>query len=258
MITDENYNEFLTRSDRSEQGRSDIKPMKYDDIRMFKVDNSKTKCKLKPGEYFIKKQMHYLRPGKTMFFASKDKAFDVNPNNEKHDLKKYYKNQLGFSSCSKGWIGLVEVNGPETDIDARQCGIGTVLVSLCMNDPELNMLAAAKVEWEFKDDFHTVKAIIKGCRKFLGLMNQADPPSGARMNFKAAKTTGFNKFLIKNEKEKYVWMDTERAEKCYNDLTGEIGKEISGLVNDWWFCEEIPGKFPKFPNLNPCGDKPKH
>ena len=54
---------------------------------------------------------------------------------------------------------------------------------------------------------------------------------------------------------KYLWMDTERAKKCYDATTGKIGEGITGYDQDWWFCETIPGKFPKFPSLNICGDK---
>ena len=47
-------------------------------------------------------------------------------------------------------------------------------------------------------------------------------------------------------------MDTEKAKKCYNDETGKIGNGITGYKKNWWFCESIPGKFPKFASIDRC------
>ena len=72
-------------------------------------------------------------------------------------------------------------------------------------------------------------------------------------NFNAALNTGLNKFLIQNNKNEYVWMNTERASGCYDPETKTIGPEkIAVAEKDWWFCDEIKGSFPKFPNLDKC------
>ena len=152
---------------------------------------------------------------------------------------------------------MTGVNGPDYDIDARNCGIGTVFASLCMTDPELNLMPRERIDNLFRKDLLTAKTIKKGCSKFIGLLMMSTDAGGPYKNFNAALKNGYNKFLIKTKKQKYLWMDTVRAKKCYDHDTGDFGDKIEGWGNSWWFCEEIPGKFPKFSSLNICADKPK-
>ena len=225
--------------------------MKNDEIQKIKVDASKKSCKLKPGEYYIKKGVSALRPGKSFFFASKDQKFKHKSGASPTDWMNQYENQIGYSFCSKGWIGKVEVNDAK-DLDARNCGMGTVFTILCMIDSELNNFPSANIDFEFGDDPDTAKVIKEGCRKLLGLLMEADPLTGAYGYFNAALKTSYNKFLIKTDKGKNLWMDTEKAKECYDDKTGKIGEGITGYSRDWWFCEEIPGEFPKLPSPDLC------
>ena len=225
--------------------------MKYDEIQSIKVDVAKKECKLKPGEYYIKKDVRTLLPGKAFFFASKHKEFVPNDDANPLDWINQFKNQIGFAMCSNGWIDAVRVKD-EKDLDARNCGMSTVFTTLCMIDSELHMLPNSKIDSEFTGDFHTAKTIKKGCRKFIGLYMVADPLTGAYGYFNAAMKNGYNKLLIKTDKEKYQWMDTEKAKKCYDDKTSKIGNGITGYEKNWWFCEEISGKFPKFASIDRC------
>merc|ERR1712198_744123 len=86
-----------------------------------------------------------------------------------------------------------------------------------------------------------------------GLEMWSEDVGGPYKNFNAAINTGLNKFLIPNNKDKYVWMDTERARSCYDPKTKTIGPEkLAVFGKRWWFCDEIKGSFPKFPNLKRC------
>ena len=237
--------------------------MNYGEIQSIKVDIAKKECKLNLEEYYIRKDVRTLLPGKAFFFASTHEEFvpndDVNP--IPHDsidsdqfiqiMENQFENQIGFAMCTNGWIDKVRVKS-EQNLDARNCGIGTVFTTLCMIDPALHLLPNFRIDSEFNDDFHTAKTIKKGCRRFMGLLMAADPLTGAYGYFNAALKNGYNKLLIKTDKEKYQWMDTEKAKKCYNDMTGKIGNGITGYKKNWWFCESIPGKFPKFASIDRC------
>ena len=232
----------------------EIKPMQANEVQMVMVDPKKKDCKLKLSKYYIKKEERLTKDGeKTFYFASLDKRYIPN---DMDKLAFNYKSQIGFTRCSKGYIEFTLVNGPKYNIDGRNCGIGTIFATLCMTDSDVNMLPGDKINEEFSGDLRTAKTIKKGCSKFLGLLMMSTDLGGPYKNFNAALKNGYNKFLIKNKKEKYVWMDTEKAKECFNDETGDFGDGITGIGNYWWFCEAVPGKFPKFPSLNVCADKP--
>ena len=169
-----------------------------------------------------------------------------------------YALQLGFVMCHKGYLDQTTVYDmavtPVGILDARNCGMGTVLTSLCMIDPELDMLPTNEILEYFEADRKTATTIKQGCQKFVGLHMVADPKTGAYKNFNAALNNGYNKMLFKTNKGAYRWYDTTKAKECYNHETGMIGDDINFGIH-WWFCEEIPGKFPKFPSLKKCGDK---
>ena len=241
-LQNESYYRFTSRT-------NDIKPMRANEVQMVMLDSSKAGCKIKLSKYYIKKE---VRNKDTYFFASLDKTFIRTKNPE---LIKNYRSQIGYTLCTPGYIEVARVNGQEQDIDARNCGIGTIFATLCMIDPDLNMLPNLRIDVEFYDDPRTAKIIKKSCRKFLGMHMVAETVAGPYMNFNAALKTGYNKFLIKTEKDVNLWLDTESVKYCYDPKTGMIGDGIQGLGNNWWFCEEIPGKLPKFPSLKICHDR---
>ena len=204
---------------------NDLGPMKIGEIKMFKIDPSKIDCKLNPnGVYYVKKEFVW---GLTFFFASLDKEFKLNKEvTEKDRIKDRYISQAGYTDCRPGYIDYTETyDGTRGTPDIRKCGVGTVFATLCMVDPELNMLPSNGIDEEFKDEPSTARIIKKGCRKFIGLLMWSENVGGPYKNFNAALNTGLNKFLIPNNKDKYVWMDTERARSCYDPNTKTIGPE---------------------------------
>ena len=231
---------------------NDLGPMKMGEIKMFKVDPSKKDCKLNPnGVYYVKKESVGQS---SFFFASLDKEFKLNEEVTLYPIKDRYISQAGYTDCSPGYIDYTETyDGTRGTPDIRNCGVGTVFATLCMVDPELNILPSNRIDEEFKDEPSTARIIKKGCSKFLGLQMWSEDVGGPYKNFNAAINTGLNKFLIPNNKDKYVWMDTERARSCYDPKTKTIGPEkIAVFGKRWWFCDEIKGSFPKFPNLKRC------
>ena len=103
--------------------------MKYDEIQSIKVDVAKKECNLKPGEYYIKKDVRNLLPGKSFFFASKHKEFVANDDVNPLDWINQFKNQIGFAMCSNGCKDAVRVKD-EKDLDARNCEMSTVFTTL--------------------------------------------------------------------------------------------------------------------------------
>ena len=61
----ENHEKLNARFSPSEHLKNQIKPMKYNEIQTIKVDVAKKECKLKPGEYHIKKDV------RTFLFATR-------------------------------------------------------------------------------------------------------------------------------------------------------------------------------------------
>ena len=231
---------------------NDLGPMKIGEIKMLKVDPSKKDCKLNPdGVYHVKKE---FIGQSTFFFASLDKEFKLNEEVTLYPIKDRYISQAGYTDCRPGFIDYTETyDGTRGTPDIRNCGVGTVFATLCMVDPELNMLPSNRIDEEFKDEPSTATKIKKGCRKFLGLEMWSDDVGGPYKNFNAALNTGLNKFLIRNipdSKDRYVWMDTEKAKSSYDPETKTVGPEkIEAFGKKWWFCDEIKGELQKFPNF---------
>ena len=244
--------------------------MNVNEIQMIMVDPTKTNCKLGLGRFWVRKEFdneRYRRLEDTMFyFTSTIPRFVRNSAdviNKGFPWMNQFRNQLGYIMCRRGYIDSVHVFGPENGLvmNARNCGMGTALTSLCLIDPDLDAPPTQAILEYFKGHKRTLKAITRGCRKFVGLQMKADPLSGAYAYFNAALDNGYNKMVILTDKgtfedKRFRWYDTEKAKECYDDKTGKIGIDNSFSKN-WWFCVERPGKLPKFPGLNPCGDKPK-
>ena len=122
------------------------KPMKNNEIQSFVIDYDRhSNCELvdedgeKIEEYYVKKtQLKHKNIKFWHFTASINKDFNEE---EQRDWI------LGKSSCKMGFIDLVEVSTSKvrppsvsdpSSLNARRCGIGTVLSVLCMIDKDVN------------------------------------------------------------------------------------------------------------------------
>jgi hypothetical protein len=250
--------------------KSKVQPMTTRNIQIIQLDASKKDCKLSSVTasklYYIKKVVFEddnapVDDVVTLFIASLTPTF---VRIEDGGLANNYEHQLGYSRCSKGYIDYVRVNDGTAnagEINARDCGISTVLTALCMVDPQLNIMSRSKIDRKFRDNNRISKAIKKGCSKFVGLRMQADPLTGAFAYLSAATTYGYNKMWIKKDDDKtFILMETDKVWSCYDSKTGRIGGErgegIEGLDKEWWFCDEIPGKLPIFSTLDSCSKTP--
>ena len=142
-------------------------------------------------------------------------------------------------------------------VHARNCGLATVLTTLCMIDPELNVMDSTEINERFSEDEVLENTIKSACKRFIGLTMSADPMSGAFAYFSAALNKNYNKFLIRTDCAKYIrytWMDTETAKDKFDVTTGKIGG-ITGFMRQWFFCDAIEDKFPKIPSGPICETK---
>ena len=130
----------------------------------------------------------------TNFYAIRGDEITRVRNKKKHDSlqdeRSRYKDQIGWAACQPGWIENVWVNdGEGTDskykINARQCGIASVLTQLCLMDPKLNGRNqergnSAILELnESADLLGYTDKIKENGKQFVVLENAADPKSGA-------------------------------------------------------------------------------
>ena len=142
---------------------------------------------------------------------------------------------------------ILKVSGGRDPINARNCGLATVLTTLCMIDPELNVMDSTEINQRFSEDQVLETTVKTACHRFIGLTMAADPMSGAFAYFSAALNTNYDKFLIRTDCEQdnhYTWMDTKTARNQYDVNTGKIGG-IRGYMKQWFFCDAIEGKFPE-------------
>ena len=50
--------------------------------------------------------------------------------------------------------------------------------------------------------------------------------------------------------------DTTWARSCFDETTGHI-LDLKGFKMNWWFCEEVPGKFPRIAKMRECNKASK-
>ena len=174
-------------------------------------------------------------------------------------------NELGSIQCKNGWIDMIEVMDEEP-LNARGCGISSVLLELCMIDPEVNFLyhpfqrypseAIKKLE-RFPD---VLQDIVEYCKCLIGLRNTANPKSAAFGYFEVANSRGYRRMMVQSFSRqgqdpntppthihKY-W--TEDAQKKFDKRTGNIrldescdqgcqGKTCKAWEEIWYFCKDV-------------------
>ena len=165
---------------------------------------------------------------------------------------------LGSVSCHDGYMELMHLNDGMfgLSINARGCGISTVLAELCFLDPNINFVnhptkknnkqKSIRMLQKYPNELNDV---IENCKNLIALTMTASPFTGAYGYFSAAKRTGYRQFLVESEAESHMhryW--TEDAESRYDSATGNIrldehcegcaGNTCRGYGQKWYFCKD--------------------
>ena len=165
--------------------------------------------------------------------------------------------QVAASTCSPGWIHNVDVDDGgrmEHGINARDCGISTILTELCLMDPELNYLyhvSRPNRALEFLEEYPTqFEHVQEYCNGLMGMVMEATPSTGAYAYFSAALRTGYRRMLVlANDKFYYFWVETARrrynAQGHWSSTIGLIeeccceGCSCDAWGKNWLFCRDV-------------------
>lgn len=232
---------------------TDVRPLKICEIGSYSVDKKKyNNCKLDKDKYSVRKEPQGYNSW--VFYATINQNF-IETGSESIDKK--YEDQIGYGSCLRGWIKKIEIN--LKPINARSCGISTVLTQLCMVDPDIIAMGEANQALQKLQSYEPERKIfIDKCKDVVGLTMAANPKTGAYAYFSAAIETGFTKMQIQHKKgwgrfvfypekgdnEIQAFQDTRKWRDGYNKDTGNINDpsapegEYKLTENDlWYFCK---------------------
>ena len=198
---------------------------------------------------------YYVVPGYVDFKRTQD------PEVEEFHIQRRYSDQIAYAVCSPGWVEKVRVNdGKEEDtnnhINARRCGIGSVLTELCLRDPDITQVAdSSKVFEKLKegdvDDIETkTRQLKERCVNLIGLEMSADPLDAAYGYFNAAIRANYLQMVVQErfhdtkDKLSFNIYSTEIARENYDLDTGIIGaceenEECNAVDAYWYFCKKI-------------------
>ena len=225
--------------------KNNFKAMKMDETRNFKIDKKKnTKCRLPNDKIKIKKE---------------------EVNEYVYSFTMVENDADAFVVCHAGLVTELSVSD-----DAKQCGIGTMLMQLCFNEKKLhnvadndNNVALSLInEYSASNVMSIAKDIEEWvdskCKKILKLTMAASPASAARVYFKSALASGFTEMFIALDSEFYPKegpCSVGELEKRYTadgymqDKEGHNGHndKVKVFGEYWFFCK------PKTPTLhNKC------
>ena len=200
---------------------------------------------------------YYVIPGAMDFERIKD------PEIEEFHIQQRYANQIGYAVCSPGWIQKIWVNSGRIDdeedtdvrINARQCGIASVLAELCLIDPKLNEATDLNKVFEMlkEADYEDIDArntqLKSNCNHLMGLEMSAKPKIAAFGYFNAAIRAKYLSLVVQEryhetkDELSFNIYSTTIAKENYNAETGMIGEcdeneECNGMDAYWYFCKK--------------------
>lgn len=218
------------------------------------------------AKYMILKIANEFDDIYTNFYAIQGPEFtrirDVTNVDDEGDYEKRYSNQIGFAKCQPGWIDQVWVNNAEdlrsdVEINARRCGIGSVLTQLCLKDPTLNQVHYDNMALQqlnvLDTDGTQVNRIERTCENFVGLHMSAEPKDAACGYFSAAIREHYLQIMIQERYHgtapihSFNVYKTKLAKENYNVETGTIApcnqnaKVCQAFDGLWYFCKEKDG-----------------
>ena len=182
----------------------------------------------------------------------------IQKTDEQYEVIKYEKD--AYIDCDSGFIHYVTAKG-----DTNQCGIGTILTSLCFNEEKKhnvkdnkeneamksidNWVEKCKKDEKCKGQEHQEKLeTLKKwssteCSKLISLYNTADPKNRAFLYFKSALETGYDKMFIKKDHiDMYPEDDCRSVEILKERFNGngemiEGNKKVDVTEKYWFFCK---------------------
>ena len=246
--------------------------MNTDDIMRFQRKLSPD-CKLTRRTFAVIKTGQKDGVRKSMedrftFYAISGRYVYEVPNRTRYDManNRKYENQVAFIQCGPGWIQQLTVfhnarlkieneEGELVDqvVNAQMCGIGVVLMELCLLDPDI-----------FENDEHNRgkmeldnggMILHENCDKLVGLSMASNRPGGGIVYLSAAIRIGYHKILIdqsrlppgmggsKGKQRVYNAYETQVAKDNFKAISGEIGP-CAGYENSdawhrtWYLCSE--------------------
>ena len=163
-----------------------------------------------------------------------------------------------FVNCYSGFVALLKVRGK-----AEQCGIGKILMQLCLNEEKihsvkgndengaLKQIDAYKKRYKNEKFDNLKKWVISDCSKVFYLEMEADPKSRAHVYFNSAIESGFTEIVMFDNLGFYPKEGPCSVEiiKGKYDVEGNIddgGKKTFVWGMNWVFCyPKKPKKLPK-------------
>ena len=180
--------------------------------------------------------------------------FTVQLGNRLRDRPEMEYDELGFIVCSPGWVDMMEIHDADP-LNARGCGISTVLTELCFIDSKLNYLYHPKTGREsnailkLKNFPYQLRDVVNNCENLVALRMAATPPKGAYAYFSAAKRLKYNQLLVQTKDGHFHKFWTKDASKQYDMATGNInleeetcegceGNVCKAYEQLWYFCKD--------------------
>ena len=222
--------------------------MRVGEVIVFKINKPRhPNCRLTQHTYTVTKKSQGLWGFTIEFYAS------INGQ------------AIASGTCSPGRIRDISV--ADHPINAKNCGISSVLTQLCLIDPELNYLYHASrpnEALEFLGKYPEQHGLVQEyCKGLMGMLMTARPPKGAHGYFNAALRSGYRRMLVlANNKFHYFWVQTAKErfdsgpETILPNLPGLQRPKI-GLIDEaccnegcekcscdawgkeWIFCKDI-------------------
>ena len=241
-------------------GKFDVlEPMKTGGTESFHISNAKKtsltkRCTLNANTYKVRKVQSsskeftfYAIPGDLRELSGVLWDWEVND-------ATYISHQIGNIVCKIGWVEHTTVK-----LKARNCGISTILMELCMIDPILTQNTDEnKIYRDFKTMAQTqqsrqIQEIMRSqcLGGLIGLAMMPDSLDGGFTYLSAANKMAYRfmivEFYVEQNMEepdspcaeKFKVFGVHHAKQIYDENTGLIGEEEgSGYNAIWYFCKE--------------------
>ena len=228
--------------------------MKIDESRKFELDvSSKPNCGLSSD-------------GNIVEISIKKEKTQKDPEEHKFSMLNY--EYIVYIVCRAGYIPDLAVGG-----EAEDCGIGKVLMQLCLNEPKLHKISKKNKNNAMKEIKHelqgckidstcndaTIKKIMKleewvksKCSKILYLDVSVSPMTKAYVYFNSALSSGFTDMFVKmSNREIYPNegpCSVQNLKERYTDDGTMVDGNDEVIVHGrkWFFCHpKIPSSSSK-------------